>query len=69
MIHHVLLACPRATEEVSRAFYAGLLGPVEKPNPPARRLTPALDSRGGAWTAAAGRSPRARRFTRSRGRV
>lgn len=26
MIHHVLLACPHGTEDISRAFYAGLLG-------------------------------------------
>ena len=26
MIHHVLLACPRGSEDASRSFYAGLLG-------------------------------------------
>ncbi|MFG1661126.1 hypothetical protein ACGFIY_31785 [Micromonospora chersina] len=30
MIHHVPPACPRGSEDTSRAFYAGLLGPVEK---------------------------------------
>ncbi|MGW4296156.1 VOC family protein [Micromonospora chersina] len=43
MIHHVLLACPRGSEETSRAFYAGLLGLVEKPKPPT------LAARGGCW--------------------
>jgi catechol 2,3-dioxygenase-like lactoylglutathione lyase family enzyme len=43
MIHHVLLACPRGSEDTSRAFYGGLLGLVEKPKPPA------LAARGGCW--------------------
>ncbi|GAA2716808.1 glyoxalase [Micromonospora olivasterospora] len=43
MIQHVLLACPRGSEAASRAFYAGLLGRVEKPKPPA------LAARGGCW--------------------
>ncbi|MEV4482436.1 VOC family protein [Micromonospora coxensis] len=43
MIHHVQLACPRGSEEASRAFYAGLLGMTEKPKPPA------LAARGGCW--------------------
>ncbi|SCF31997.1 Catechol 2,3-dioxygenase [Micromonospora marina] len=33
MIHHVLLACPRSSEDVSRSFCTGLLGFTEKPNP------------------------------------
>ncbi|WP_433343270.1 hypothetical protein [Micromonospora sp. CA-111912] len=33
MIHHVLLACPPGSEAASRAFYGGLLGMTEKPNP------------------------------------
>lgn len=43
MIHHVLLACPRGSEDASRSFYAGLLGLTEKPKPPA------LAARGGCW--------------------
>ncbi|MBQ1043471.1 MULTISPECIES: glyoxalase [unclassified Micromonospora] len=43
MIHHVLLACPRGSEDLSRSFYAGLLGLTEKPKPPA------LAARGGCW--------------------
>jgi catechol 2,3-dioxygenase-like lactoylglutathione lyase family enzyme len=43
MIHHVQLACPRDSEDTSRAFYVGLLGLVEKAKPPA------LAVRGGCW--------------------
>jgi catechol 2,3-dioxygenase-like lactoylglutathione lyase family enzyme len=43
MIHHVLIACPRGSEETLRAFYVGLLGLAEKPKPPA------LAARGGCW--------------------
>ncbi|MEH1099739.1 VOC family protein [Micromonospora sp. CPCC 205561] len=43
MIHHVQLACPRGSEEASRAFYVGVLGLTEKPKPPA------LAARGGCW--------------------
>ncbi len=43
MIHHVLLACPRGSEKLSRSFYAGLLGLTEKPKPPA------LAARGDCW--------------------
>ncbi|MFB9239096.1 VOC family protein [Plantactinospora siamensis] len=43
MIHHVQLACPRGSEEVLRAYYAGVLGLVEKPKPAA------LAPRGGCW--------------------
>jgi catechol 2,3-dioxygenase-like lactoylglutathione lyase family enzyme len=42
-IHHVQIACPRGSEDASRAFYAGVLGLVEKPKPPA------LAPRGGCW--------------------
>ncbi|MFG3704513.1 VOC family protein [Micromonospora sp. NPDC047670] len=43
MIHHVLLASPRGSEDTSRAFYAGVLGMTEKPKPAA------LAARGGCW--------------------
>ncbi|SCL69885.1 Catechol 2,3-dioxygenase [Micromonospora citrea] len=43
MIHHVLLACPRGSEDASRAFYVGVLGMTEKAKPPA------LAARGGCW--------------------
>ena len=43
MIHHVQLACPAASEDRSRAFYAGVLGLAEIEKPPA------LASRGGCW--------------------
>lgn len=43
MIHHVLLACPPATEDASRAFYAGVLGLAEIDKPPA------LARKGGCW--------------------
>ncbi|MGK5676684.1 glyoxalase [Micromonospora sp. URMC 106] len=43
MIHHVLLASPRGSEDASRAFYAGVLGMTEKPKPAA------LAARGGCW--------------------
>jgi catechol 2,3-dioxygenase-like lactoylglutathione lyase family enzyme len=43
MIHHVQLACPRGSEEASRAFYVGVLGMTEKLKPPA------LAARGGCW--------------------
>ncbi|MGH3681169.1 MAG: glyoxalase [Natronosporangium sp.] len=43
MIHHVQLACPAGSEDVARAFYAGLLGLSELPKPPA------LAGRGGCW--------------------
>lgn len=43
MIHHVQLACPAGSEEVSRAFFGDLLGlqEIEKPA--------ALAARGGCW--------------------
>lgn len=44
-IDHVQLACPPGSEDVSRAFYVGILGLVEKPKPPA------LATRGGCWFA------------------
>ncbi|RIV36850.1 VOC family protein [Micromonospora radicis] len=43
MIHHVQLACPRGSEDRSRAYYVDLLGLAEKPKPPA------LAARGGCW--------------------
>jgi catechol 2,3-dioxygenase-like lactoylglutathione lyase family enzyme len=43
MIHHVQLACPRDSEDASRAFYVGVLGLAEKEKPPA------LAARGGCW--------------------
>ncbi len=43
MIHHVQLACPPGAEDVSRAFYHGVLGFDEIPKPPA------LVARGGCW--------------------
>jgi catechol 2,3-dioxygenase-like lactoylglutathione lyase family enzyme len=43
MIHHVQLACPRNSEDASRAFYGGVLGLAEKPKPAA------LSARGGCW--------------------
>ena len=42
-VHHVQLAMPEGDEETARAFYAGILGLVEIPKPPA------LAKRGGAW--------------------
>ncbi len=43
MIHHVQLACPAGSEDVSRGFYAGVLGLAEIDKPAA------LASRGGCW--------------------
>jgi catechol 2,3-dioxygenase-like lactoylglutathione lyase family enzyme len=43
VIHHVLLACPAGTEDISRAFYSGVLGLAEIDKPPA------LASKGGCW--------------------
>ncbi|GIJ77518.1 Catechol 2,3-dioxygenase [Micromonospora phaseoli] len=43
MIHHVQLACPRGSEDLSRAFYVGLLGLAELAKPLA------LAARGGCW--------------------
>ncbi|MBO0822491.1 MAG: VOC family protein [Actinobacteria bacterium] len=43
MIHHVQLACPAGSEELSRAFYSGVLGLAEIDKPPA------LARRGGCW--------------------
>jgi len=43
MIHHVQLACPAGSEDVSRAFYAGVLELAEIDKPPA------LTRRGGCW--------------------
>jgi len=48
MIHHVQLACPRDSEDASRAFYIGVLGLTEKPKPAA------LAARGGCWFAGSG---------------
>ncbi|AEB46253.1 VOC family protein [Micromonospora maris] len=43
MIHHVQLACPRDSEDRSRAFYVDLLGLTELTKPPT------LAARGGCW--------------------
>jgi len=43
VIHHVQLACPAGSEDISRAFFAGVLGREEIDKPPA------LASRGGCW--------------------
>lgn len=43
MIHHVQLACPPASEDLSRAFYRDVLGLDEIAKPPA------LAKRGGCW--------------------
>jgi len=40
---HVQLAIPRGAEDGARAFYAGVLGMIEVPKPPALR------ARGGCW--------------------
>ena len=42
-IHHVQLACPPGSEDVSRGFYVDALGLREVPKPPA------LVVRGGVW--------------------
>ncbi|MGI8330574.1 VOC family protein [Actinomadura scrupuli] len=47
-IHHVQLAAPPGSEEILRAFYAGVLGLTEVPKPPE------LAARGGAWFRGAG---------------
>jgi catechol 2,3-dioxygenase-like lactoylglutathione lyase family enzyme len=43
VIHHVQLACPAGSEDVLRAFYAGVLGLAEVAKPPV------LAARGGCW--------------------
>ena len=43
MIHHVQLACPRGSEELSRHFYRDILGFAELTKPPI------LAARGGCW--------------------
>jgi catechol 2,3-dioxygenase-like lactoylglutathione lyase family enzyme len=43
VIHHVQLACPAGTEDVQRAFFAGVLGLTEIEKPPT------LAKRGGCW--------------------
>ncbi len=47
-LHHVQLACPPGSEDVSRAFYVDALGLTEVTKPPA------LAVRGGAWFRGAG---------------
>ncbi|MFD0685165.1 VOC family protein [Actinomadura fibrosa] len=42
-VHHVQLAAPVGSEDVLRAFYAGVLGMEEVPKPPE------LAKRGGVW--------------------
>jgi catechol 2,3-dioxygenase-like lactoylglutathione lyase family enzyme len=43
VIHHVQLACPPGSEDISRAFYGGVLGLDEIAKPPV------LAKRGGCW--------------------
>ncbi|WP_431962912.1 VOC family protein [Actinacidiphila sp. bgisy160] len=45
-LDHVQLAAPPGSEEILRAFYAGVLGMSEVPKPPV------LAARGGCWFAA-----------------
>lgn len=47
-IHHVQVAAPKGAEDVSRAYYAGVLGMTELPKPPV------LAARGGCWFAGGG---------------
>lgn len=42
-LHHVQISCPAGSEDALRGFYAGVLGMVEVPKPPA------LAARGGVW--------------------
>ena len=42
-VHHIQLACPAGSEDVSREFYVGVLGMDELIKPPV------LAARGGAW--------------------
>ena len=42
-LHHVLVACPRGSEDSLRAFYGGVLGITELTKPPV------LAARGGVW--------------------
>ncbi|NUR59821.1 MAG: glyoxalase [Catenulispora sp.] len=45
-LHHVQVAVPKGAEDISRAYYAGVLGMTELPKPPV------LAARGGCWFAA-----------------
>ncbi|MEV6110634.1 glyoxalase [Streptomyces sp. NPDC051940] len=47
-LDHVQLAAPAGSEDVLRAFYAGVLGMTELPKPPV------LAARGGCWFASGG---------------
>ncbi|MET9876847.1 VOC family protein [Actinacidiphila glaucinigra] len=47
-LDHVQLAAPPGSEEILRAFYAGVLGMSEVPKPPV------LAARGGCWFATGG---------------
>lgn len=47
-VDHVQLAAPPGSEDLLRAFYAGVLGMTEIPKPPR------LAARGGCWFRAAG---------------
>lgn len=48
MIHHVQVCCPPGTRDVVRAFYTGVVGFAEMPQPPA------IAARGGCWFAGDG---------------
>ncbi|GAA2043623.1 VOC family protein [Catenulispora yoronensis] len=45
-LHHVQVAVPKGVEDVSRAYYVGVLGMTELAKPPV------LAARGGCWFAA-----------------
>ena len=45
-LHHVQVAVPKGAEDISRAYYSGVLGMTELPKPPV------LAARGGCWFAA-----------------
>jgi catechol 2,3-dioxygenase-like lactoylglutathione lyase family enzyme len=47
-LHHVQVAVPKGAEDVSRAYYVGVLGMTELPKPPV------LAARGGCWFAGGG---------------
>ncbi|MEY9892334.1 catechol 2,3-dioxygenase-like lactoylglutathione lyase family enzyme [Catenulispora sp. MAP5-51] len=47
-LHHTQVAVPKGAEDISRAYYVGVLGMTELPKPPV------LAARGGCWFAAGG---------------
>lgn len=47
-LHHAQVAVPKGAEDISRAYYVGVLGMTELPKPPV------LAARGGCWFAAGG---------------